>query len=389
MRIAFVSNYLNHHQLHLCNQLYMHCEEFYFVCTGQIPRERLKIGYEDMNSKYSYAINMYENNQQRRLVYRIIMTFDVVIFGACPSKLIELRMSRDKLSFLYTERFLKNGLWCRFIPSTRKKIQNRVVRYQDKKLYVLCASAYASYDLYLCGYRKPCYQWGYFTEVPNADISELMKKKENPHCSILWVGRLIRWKRTKDVILLARKLMSQNIDFTINIIGTGNYENRLRMLVKALGLSERVHLLGSMPPDRVKKYMEEANIFISTSNFMEGWGAVINEAMSCGCAVVASHAVGSVPYLIEHKKNGLIYQSGNNGDLYHKVRRLINHPKLQTIYGTKAYDTMVHTWNPEVAASRLIEISINLLHGKRIWYHNGPCSRAYIVKEDWFPNNMK
>ena len=109
-----------------------------------------------------------------------------------------------------------------------------------------------------------------------------------------------------------------------------------------------------MPPDRVKKYMEEANIFISTSNFMEGWGAVINEAMSCGCAVVASHAVGSVPYLIEHKKNGLIYQSGNNGDLYHKVRRLINHSKLQTIYGTKAYDTMVHTWNPEVAASLLI-----------------------------------
>lgn len=385
MKIAFVSNFLNHHQLHLCNQFYKHCDEFYFIATEEIPLDRLNMGYEDMNSKYPYVIKMYENSYLEDVAYYIIKIMDVVIFGACSPKLIEFRMRRNRLSFIYTERFLKKGLWYKFIPSTRKKIQDRVVKYKNKNLHVLCASAYTSYDLYLCGFENKCYKWGYFTEVPRLNKKELMKKKDKSHCKILWVGRLINGKRTKDIIFMAKKLMMHNYDFTINIIGSGNYERQLRMLVRFLGLSEKVHFLGSMTPDNVKKYMEEANIFLFTSNFKEGWGAVINEAMSCGCAVVASHAAGSVPYLIEHKKNGLIYQSGNINDLYNKVSKLIKNPKLQHRYGINAYDTMANTWSPEVAANRFIELSKNLLCGKQKYYSHGPCSKAHIIKEDWYP----
>lgn len=386
MKIAFVSNFLNHHQLHLCNQFYNKCEEFYFIASEKIPLDRLEMGYEDMDSKYPYVIRMYEDNYLKYTAYYIIRTFDVVIFGACSPKLIALRMRKNKLSFIYAERFLKKGLWYRFIPRTREKILNRVVKYEDKNLYVLCASAYTSYDLSLFGFVNKCYKWGYFTEVTKVNRRELMKKKDKSYCNILWVGRLINGKRTKDVIFLARKLMNRKLDFTINIIGTGNYERQLHMLVKILGLSEKVHFLGSMTPDHVKNHMEEANIFLFTSNFKEGWGAVINEAMSSGCAVVASHAVGSAPFLIKHGKNGLIYQSGNINDLYRKVSRLIKKPMLQYDYGVNAYDTMVNTWSPEVAAYRLMEISKNLLRGEHRWYLNGPCSKAYIIKEDWYPN---
>lgn len=371
--------------MHLCNQFYKSCEEFYFIATEKISLERLAMGYEDMDSKYPYVIKMYEDNYLKYAAYYIIKTFDVVIFGACSPKLIALRMQKNKLSFIYVERFLKKGLWYRFIPSTREKILDRVVKYKNRNLYVLCASAYTSYDLSLFGFRNKCYKWGYFTEVPKINKWELMKKKDKTHSNILWVGRLINGKRTKDVIFLAKILMNRKLDFTINIIGTGNYEKQLQMLVKMLGLSEKVHFLGATSPDQVSRYMEESNIFLFTSNFKEGWGAVINEAMSRGCAVVTSHAAGSAPYLIQDKKNGLIYQSGNINDLYRKVRRLLNNPKLQYIYGLKAYDTMVNLWSPEVAATRLIEISKNLLNGKHTWYRNGPCSKAYIIKEDWYP----
>lgn len=385
LKIAFVSNYLNHHQVHLCNEFSKVCEEFYFLATEKISLERLEMGYEDMDSKYPYVIKMYEDNYQKQMAYKIIKSFDVVIFGACSPKLIALRMKYNKLSFVYIERFLKKGLWYRFIPSTRRKVLDRVVKYKNKNLYVLCASAYTSYDLSLFGFNNKCYKWGYFTEVVKVNKRELMKKKDKSHCNILWVGRLIHGKCTKDVIFLAKKLLRQQIDFTINIIGNGKYERRLHKLVQFLGLSDKVHFLGSMSPDHVKKYMETANIFLFTSSFKEGWGAVINEAMSCGCAVVTSHAVGSAPYLIKHKRNGLIYQAGNINDLYHKVRRLINNPRLQYIYGINAYETMANTWSPEVAAYRFIEISKNLLAGKYTWYRNGPCSKAYIIKEDWYP----
>ncbi|NLL00469.1 MAG: glycosyltransferase family 4 protein [Clostridiales bacterium] len=385
MKLAFVSNYLNHHQVHLCNQFYNNCEEFYFIATEKIPLDRLEMGYEDMDSKYPYVIRIYEDNHLKYAAYYIIKTFDVVIFGACPTKLIELRMKNNMLSFIYIERLLKKGLWYRYIPSTRKKIEDRVLKYKDRKLYVLCASAYTSYDLYLCGFMGKCYKWGYFTEVAHVNKSELMNKKDKSHCKILWVGRLINGKCTKDVIFLAKILMKQKLNFTIDIIGGGKYEKQLHMLVELLGLSERINFLGVMSPDKVKEYMEKANIFLCTSNFKEGWGAVINEAMSSGCAVVASHAIGSVPYLIEHKRNGLIYRSGNINDLSRKVIWLIKNPKLQFTYGMKAYDTMVNRWSPEQAAGRFIEICKNLMAERQIWYRNGPCSRAYIIKEDWYP----
>ena len=78
------------------------------------------------------------------------------------------------------ERFLKKGLWYRFVPSTRKKIWDRVLKYKNNNLYLLCASAYTSYDLSLLGFRGKCYKWGYFTEVPRVNKLELMKERQYP-----------------------------------------------------------------------------------------------------------------------------------------------------------------------------------------------------------------
>ncbi len=389
MRLAVVSNYLNHHQSYLCNELYNLCEEFYFIATEKIPEKRLQMGYEDMNYKYPYVIRMYEDKRQSYAAESIIKTFDVVIFGSCPSKLVKLRMEENKHSFINMERLFKKGQWRRFLPTTRKKITDRVLKYKNKNLYVLCSSAYASYDLSLCGFKDKCYKWGYFTQVPKVNGAELMRNKDASFCKILWAGRFIRCKRIKDAIFLAKQLTDRGYSFTMDIIGSGGSQKQLNMLVNILGLTGKVNFLGSMAPDKVRTYMERANIFICTSNFKEGWGTVVNEAMSSGCAVAASNAAGSVPYLIRHKRNGLVYKAGDVNDLYRKVIRLLNHPELQYIYGISAYRTMADIWSPEVAARRLVEVSRNLICENHICYQYGPCSKAYIIKEDWYPVKFK
>ena len=65
-----------------------------------------------------------------------------------------------------------------------------------------------------------------------------------------------------------------------------------------MGLQNRIQILPPMPPEAVRRRMEQANLFLLTSDFQEGWGAVLNEAMNSGCAVVASHAAGAAPYLL-------------------------------------------------------------------------------------------
>lgn len=91
-----------------------------------------------------------------------------------------------------------------------------------------------------------------------------------------------------------------------------------------------------MPSKDIRQYMANADIYLFTSDFNEGWGAVLGEAMSAGCAVVASHGIGAVPFLVEHGKNGLIYQTGNIKDFERCVDILIDSENLRTQLGKSA-----------------------------------------------------
>ena len=121
---------------------------------------------------------------------------------------------------------------------------------------------------------------------------------------------------------------------------------------------------------------EKANIFLFTSDKQEGWGAVLNESMNSGCAVVASQAIGSVLFLIKHGKNGFIYKGNDINDLYRKVEMLVKNADLRMKLGANAVKTMEELWNPKIAAKRLVEFCENLLKGKIIEFKEGPCSKA-------------
>ena len=69
------------------------------------------------------------------------------------------------------------------------------------------------------------------------------------------------------------------------IIGDGPERDRLRALIDALGLHERVRLLGQR--DNPFAYMRRSRVFAFASNF-EGFGNVLIEAMACGLPIVCT-----------------------------------------------------------------------------------------------------
>ena len=129
-------------------------------------------------------------------------------------------------------------------------------------------------------------------------------------------------------------------------------------------LGDCVSFLGSMPPERVREFMERANIFTFTSNSMEGWGAVVNEAMSSGCAVVASSAPGSVMTMIRDGECGLVYSENNYDEFSTKLRDLVTNPALAEKIGRNAYKTIADSYNADVAAKRFIEYCEKMLRGE-------------------------
>lgn len=382
MKTVFVSNYYNHHQSALCRALCKNMDCFHFVSTGEMRQERRNLGY-GMDAIPEYVLYSYKEEVQKRLCETYIQESDVVIAGATPEKMVSSRIRKGGLTFRYTERLLKRGL-----DLKRYSLQWLLLHWRNpgkKPVYLLCAGSYVALDYHKFGlFQNKAYKWGYFPEVKEyEDVNVLLSAKQKN--LILWAGRLIDWKHPDYAIQVAQRLKKAGFCFELNVIGSGELETQLKTQIKELQLTDCVHLLGSMKPEQVRAHMEVSGIFMATSDKREGWGAVVNEAMNSGCAVIASHAMGAVPYLIENEKNGLIFQSENIDMLYEKMKDLLEHPEKQAALGRQAYETITTMWNAEVASQRLIALSERILAGEEYpdLYESGPCSRADVQPDHW------
>lgn len=388
MKITFYSNFLNHHQLPFCMAMdRLTNGQFTFVATTPVPQERLNMGYHDMNKQYPFVLTTYDSTENERMAQVLALRSDVIITGSAPEVYTQMRIEQGKLTFRYSERIYKRGTWRALSPRGLCSMMKNHRKYRNAPLYMLCASAYTPFDFSLTGsYVGKTFKWGYFPEVKQQNVDALMKQKHSSgKVSILWVGRLIDWKHPDASIRLAEGLKRAGYDFDLNIIGNGAMEPQLRRMIQEKQLADRVSMLGAMSPEAVRSHMEQADIFLFTSDFQEGWGAVLNEAMNSGCAVVASHTIGSVPFLLEDGVNGFIYKNGDEDGLYARVVKLIEQPDLREKMGCNAYQTLAEAWNADAAAERFLQLSKALLSGESPdLFGSGPCSRANILRNGWY-----
>lgn len=380
MRIVFLSNFLNHHQLPLCQAFFQSLNgDFRFVATTPVPAARMQLGYADLNNE-EFVIRTYESKTQLAEAMQWANRADIVIIGSAPYSFIRERLKNNRLTFIYSERLYKARYQKWKWPIRVWRFWKKYSRY--KNFYLLSASAYTAGDFAKTRtFINKAYKWGYFPEVKHYDVTELMNKKKNG--TILWAGRFIDWKHPEYVVQVAERLKTDGYDFQINMLGNGEIQERIAQMIQAKGLQDQVILRGSMSPEEVRKYMEQSQIYLFTSDRNEGWGAVLNESMNSGCAVVASDAIGAVPFLLHHEENGLIYHSCDVDDLYRNVKYLLDRPEECVRVGKNAYTTMTDEWNAETAAERLLNLSEKLLHGEKCVfpYTEGPCSKAQIIKD--------
>lgn len=377
MKVTFYSNYINDHQIPFCEEMYKHLgNDYTFVATEQMDEERIRMGFKDLSDNFSYVIKSYKDKESYDKALKLGLNSDVVIIGSAPEVFIEERLKQNKTTFRYCERYFKEGRWRILDPRVLYARYKYDYRYRNKNLYMLCAGAYTAPDCrFIHSYPGRTFKWGYFPTVKKYDdIDKLLESKK--HASILWTGRLIEYKHPELAIEIAKMLKESSIDFILNIIGTGTLEGKIRELINKYNLNDCVRMLGSMSPNNVRKYMEESEIFLFTSDRNEGWGAVLNEAMNSGCAVIANDEIGSVPFLIKNNVNGLVYHNNSESELYDKLKTLLSNKELSNRLGKNANFTIKDMWNAKNATNRLLELLEGSLNNNIPEFKEGPCSRC-------------
>lgn len=383
MTISFFTNYVNHHQIPLADELYKILGDDYHYIATRDTQELVKAmsGYGDI--RRPYIIYSYEDNTSMNRALNLAVNSDVMIYSTpecLPYVKSRYIAGKHKLVFEVGERWLKKGLLNLLSPNLIKYKLLYHTLCPKEAAFKLCASAYAAHDEnIMLSFKDKCFKWGYFTAVQDFDIEECINsRRESSVIKILWIARFIQWKHPEKMLHLALKLRKAKVDFIIDMIGEGPLFNHIKNKISTLNLTEYVHLLGVMPNSQIIKKICEYHIFCFTSDKREGWGAVLNEAMSAGCCPVVNRHIGSAPFLIKDGENGFMYD-GNLNDLACKVEILIRNRDIRERMSIAAYRTMVTEWNPRQAAQRLVAFCESYYNRTKCQYMSGPMSVAEIL----------
>ena len=383
MIIVYVSNFLNHHQNLVADILYTtEGVEYTFVETIPMYNWLKRGGYTDY-SQEPYVLKAWENIENKQKTIDLVLAADIAIFS-CPESLQYqvIRAKTGKLTFDVSERWLKRGWLNLASPRLLKYLWYYFTVFNHERVYKLCSSAFACGDHYkLHSFKDKCYKWGYFTKVDrNLDVEDSLGVSEHETLhTLMWCARFLKFKHPELPIQMAARLKEKGYKFVLDMYGSGKELEKTQALSKLLNVEDVVCFKGNMPNDEILKAMREHEIFLFTSDKNEGWGAVANESMSNGCAIVASDAIGSIPFLVNDGINGCIFESCNLNSLCEKVEWLLDNPTERKKITINAYHTMRDIWSPQNAANNFLKLVEVLQSGNNTMLINGPCSKAYPI----------
>ena len=379
MKVTFVTNYVHHHQVPLADEFYSILGDNYrYISTKPLPDWLAKGGYDSTLDR-PYIIRTYADSSSMAKARDLIDNSDVVIIGSAPDEWVYKRKLQNKVTFHYRERLLKRISIHTFSPKLIYARLKHYTRFRNKRTYMLCASAYTSKDVRWYGaFPRKCFKWGYFTTVndeyniPPQDITS------TKITHIMWCARFLKLKHPELAVMLAAQLKENGYPFVLDMYGSGEELENTKKMAEKLCVTDVVNFCGNVPNAKILEAMRHHEIFLFTSDRNEGWGAVLNESMSSGCAVVGSHEVGSVPYLIKDKKNGLIFKSKDICSLYKKVTYLLDNPEDCEKMRKEAVLTMQNVWSPRNAAKAFLRLVDSILSNSMDKYdvQEGPASWA-------------
>jgi glycosyltransferase involved in cell wall biosynthesis len=193
---------------------------------------------------------------------------------------------------------------------------------------------------------------------------------------ILSVGSVIHRKGTDLLVDAFFSLARDYPDLYLVLVGPatkdesagvdGAFVEGLRQKITNIGLKERVIFTGRIDDDfTIADYYRAANVFAFPTH-QEGLPNALQEALSTGLPVVATHLVGITDLLVKNDETGFLIPSDDVPALREKLQWILNNPDQARKLGDAARIRAIQHFGFDVWQKKLTSIYYSMLTEKSI-----------------------
>lgn len=171
---------------------------------------------------------------------------------------------------------------------------NQLSRRNNINLFMLGDSSIKNQYEQLVPNKIKYYTYGMF---PSLSVLQNNKSTHQNPVKFVYAGQFIKRKNIQLILdSITQTPQFQNGEAEFTFIGEGEEFDKINS-------NPNVKLHNSVSKENLHILLSNADVVVLVSSY-EGWGAIVNEACSCGCALILSRAVGAATLLFENNVNG-------------------------------------------------------------------------------------
>lgn len=169
------------------------------------------------------------------------------------------------------------------------------------------------------------------------------KNENNNQIKIGYVGRLNReQKRVELIPEISKRLKELNVNYSIEIAGSGEQEEYLKQKIKEYEIDDNVRMIGVLASTQIQNFWKNKDIYLSCSDY-EGHSISQCEAMACGVTPVVTDVSGAADDI----KNGV---NGYIVSLDNRVKEIVQ--VITYLYKHKEKLVDIHNYNKNFMLKR-------------------------------------
>lgn len=199
--------------------------------------------------------------------------------------------------------------------------------------------------------EREIYPFGYFRSSVRSRMN-LRDSAEHNRTEVVFVGQIIHRKGIDLLLEAIHPLLELYPTLSLIVIGRGEMEVSIRERAAALGVLDRVVFEGVIPSTSIPARLAAADLLVLPSRF-DGWGMVVNEALSVGTPVIVSDRCGAAD-LVQNEVNGYVFRGEDIADLRRCLSDFLSKEVSWASLRANAADTGDRI-SAEVAAGYLID----------------------------------